>query len=574
MASSESLKALAEAIEASIEAGNLSALEALEASPEAEVAEVARAAVRLARARREQLDSERELNARIIEALPGGLVHVRTDGQILRANDQALAFLGLSYDRLTEAYVADFEPQTLWEDGTPCPVADYPVTRALVTGETQPPATIGVRRPDGTTSWGLFSAVPVKDPASGATTGAVVTILDITRRKAEEEERRRIEAGMQQAQKLESLGVLAGGIAHDFNNLLVAIIGNAGLAMMELPEDLALHEVRECIAHVDRAARRAAELTRQLVAYSGRGQLQTESLDLGRLVGEMGALLEVSVPKQVSVRYALGEGGVVEGDGSQLRQVVLNLITNAAEATEGEGRVEVRTGLRVVPEGELGWLASHRLQGRTYVYLEVEDDGVGMDADTQGRMFDPFFTSKRAGRGLGLAAVLGIVRSHRGGIRVESEPGQGTRVTVLLPRADGPATEEPPPRLASGPMESRDQLVLVVDDEPSVREMAVRALERAGMRVRVATDGLEALAALDALGDEIALVLLDLTMPRLDGVGTLERLRQIAPELPVILSSGYHEQGIGESTGRAGVSFLPKPWGPTELLDAVRARLS
>ncbi len=525
-------------------------------------------ALRTAQQIETELRAEKELNQRILECLPGGVVHVGPDGAILTANESALAILGMRFDTLTGRYVADFDGETVFEDGSPCRVPDYPVSGALATGTAQGPVTLGVRNQDGTISWAVYAAVPTFD--GDQVSGAVVTLLDITDRKKAEEERHRIEVGLLQAQKLESLGLLSGGIAHDFNNLLVAIIGNAGLALLDLPE---ASPVRETIGQIDTAARRAADLTRQLLAYSGRGQLQTEIVDLNELVVEMAGLLEFSIPKHVEfVRSTSGVLPPVEADPAQLRQVIMNLITNAAESVDARvgGRVQVRTRMRKLDHSFLTEArAATQLQPGSFVCCEVVDDGVGMAVEVRARMFDPFFTTKRTGRGLGLAAVLGIVRRHGGAIHVEPLNQGGTCITVALPASAGPrpAVERPVEADNEG---ARTGVLLVVDDDPAVRDIARKTLTRLGYTVLCAQDGLEGLEVFDASDQPVAGVLLDLTMPRLDGARTLHELRKRAPLLPVLLTSGFSEQDAARNLGADCVAgFLPKPWGPRELAAAI-----
>ncbi len=381
------------------------------------------------------LRSSEELKQRIIEALPCGMVHVRIDGAIAEANNEAQRILGLSFDDLTQRYTSDFETDTLYESGEPCPVEDYPVTRALMTGKAQPPQTIGIHRPDDSTSWAVFTAVPVLNE-DGSVSGAVVTFLDITARKRAEEERLELEQAIQRAGKLESLGVLAGGIAHDFNNLLVGVKASSELLAVELQGNPRHMALLESIHH---SARRAEELTHQLLAYSGHGQRESLPLDLSTLSADIANLLHINLPSHVHMKRALASDlPPILADPTQIRQVVMNLLTNAAQSIgPEEGEVLLSTGAcpaepdlstaTVPPPGPV----------EACVFVEVADTGRGMDAQTISKMFDPFFTTRPQGRGLGLASTLGIVRSHGGFICIESTPGQGTRVRVLFPVRSG-----------------------------------------------------------------------------------------------------------------------------------------
>ncbi len=400
-----------------------------------------------------------------------------------------------------------------------------------------------------------------------------VGFFDVTERRALERERRDINLRMQHAQKLESLGVLAGGIAHDFNNLLAGILGNTSLALMDLPPS---SPARALLERAEATARVASELTRQMLAYSGRGRFVIENLDLSTVVEEMTRLLSVSLHAGAALRFDIARDlPPVEMDASQIRQVVMNLVTNASDALQGAGGIiSVRTGRLSADEEALTrcWL-SDGVTGGEFVFVEVSDSGAGMTKETQARLFDPFFTTKATGRGLGMAAVLGIVRGHKGAIRVYSELGHGTTIRVLLPVAHGLTitTQTPPVVPAQAP---RDALVLVVDDEAAVRTIACAVLERAGCRTLGAANGEEALALFSLQPDEIDLVLLDLTMPVMDGEETFHALRALRPDVRVIMTSGYNRQdATARLAGRRLAGFLQKPWTAAALQEAVAAAL-
>ncbi len=406
-------------------------------------------------------------------------------------------------------------------------------------------------------------------PADGGRFGTL--FHDVTERLAEEQRRQEFERQVYEAQKLESLGLLAGGIAHDFNNMLVGILGNAGLAREEIP---ATSPAVECLDDIELAARRASELSRQLLAYAGRGKFVVRPLSVRSLIEEMTQLIEVSLPKNVHLRLYLGDAdAVVEADAAQLRQVVLNLIVNGAEAIGSRsGAITISCGGMFCDEDYLysSFGVDDLPEGR-YVTIEISDTGSGMDAETLARIFDPFFSTKRHGRGLGLAAVVGIVRGHGGALRVYSEVGRGSTFKLLLPAS----VDDPP---SHGSLDdSREQLdalgggtVLVVDDEEAVRTVARRALVRMGLEVLTAEDGRAGLAIYEARRDEIALVLLDMMMPGMGGKETLTELRRVDPGVRVVLTSGYNEQdAISQFAGRGLVGFLQKPWQPKELRELV-----
>jgi signal transduction histidine kinase/CheY-like chemotaxis protein len=377
-------------------------------------------------------------------------------------------------------------------------------------------------------------------------------------------QRRALEQQVLQAQKLESLGVLAGGIAHDFNNLLVGILGNAGLALMETPADAPNAEL---LRDIETAAHRAADLTRQMLAYAGRGAFVLEMVDLNEVARELTHLLESTISKKAALRFDLAAKlPAVECDATQLRQLVMNLIINASDAVgDGAGDILVRTCARPCTAWDLGSpYTDDPLPEGLYVQLEVTDTGCGMDRETAKRIFDPFFTTKFTGRGLGLAAVLGIVRSRRGSIQVESEPGRGTCIRVLLPAqcaspAPAGAVSDPAAAHASG-------LVMVGDDEPAVRRVATRVLERMGMRVITAGDGVEAVNLFRERAHELVLVLLDVTMPRMGGEEALRQMRQIPSSAKVVLSSGFTEQDAARHfDGLPLDGFIQKPYEPATL---------
>jgi signal transduction histidine kinase len=399
-------------------------------------------------------------------------------------------------------------------------------------------------------SWDL-RVTPMRD--GDETVGAVSVAIDVTDARAAQAQRNH-------AQKLESLGVMAGGIAHDFNNLLVGVLANAGLALEDLPVD---SPARDALQRIERAAERAAGLTHQLLAYSGRGRFVVEQLSMPRLVEEMSELLRVGLEHRIELRLHLDPASPpVRGDPSQLRQVVMNLITNAADASLGrEGAIDVRVGPRDVEAAELRSLrVADGVEPGRFCCVEVED--------TLDRIFDPFFSTKESGHGLGLAAALGIVNGHGGAVDVRSSPGVGTRFLLLFP-ADTEAWEEATSAPAGRHLRPRqaDLRVLVADDELPVRQAARAVLERVGYRVVLAADGREALQLFTAAPDSFDCALIDLTMPFLSGAEVLAELHRVRPELPVVLTSGYSEHEVSELIGVGRpLIFLQKPWRAASLL--------
>ncbi len=380
--------------------------------------------------------------------------------------------------------------------------------------------------------------------------------LDIT-------ERRLLGEKLRNAQKLESIGLLAGGIAHDFNNLLTGILGNASVARDILPPG---HEAEPLLANVVQASERAADLTQQLLAYSGKGRFVVEPLDLSSLVAEITNLLEATIPKMVTLQLDLASDlPAIEADSSQIQQVIMNLVINGAEAIgDGPGTLIVQTSLRRFGAGE----TQQDLPAGDYVSLEVRDDGCGMDEATQSRIFDPFFTTKFTGRGLGLAAVSGIVRSHRGALHVNSAPGRGSSFEVLFAAMSKRVPVREPAREFEDLTGSG--LVLVIDDENAVRSTAAAALGRYGYRVEVAHDGAAGVEAFRRHPEKFAAILLDLTMPVLGGEKTLARIREIRPQVPVVASSGHSEEEAVRRFGEVA-AFLQKPYSGAALARAIKS---
>jgi PAS domain S-box-containing protein len=398
--------------------------------------------------------------------------------------------------------------------------------------------------------------------ASGEITGLLGISTDITERHRAEQERVQLQAQLLQVQKLESLGLLAGGIAHDFNNILTAVLGSASAALLRLPAD---HAAASDIQSVIAAARRAAHLTRQMLAYSGKGQFEVRPLDLSKLVGELGGLLETMISKKVQLRFEFGVAlPAIEADVAQVQQVVMNLVINGAEAIGDErGSVVVTTGIQDMDENAVARLQiGERIAPGRYVYVEVQDSGCGMDEATLEKIFDPFFTTKFTGRGLGLAAVLGIVRGHRGAVEVRSTPGRGTMFKVLFPASTAAVRVV----TTHAPTFRGEGLALVVDDDANVRAATRRILTLMGFEVIEAPDGRAGAALFAARAREVVVVLLDMTMPEMNGEETFREIQRVRDDVPVILTSGYHESEAMRAFKAKGLAgFLQKPFGAEDL---------
>jgi signal transduction histidine kinase/CheY-like chemotaxis protein len=404
---------------------------------------------------------------------------------------------------------------------------------------------------------------------AGEHRGAACLGMDVTAAFEHQAAATEMQSKLLQMQKLESLGVLAGGIAHDFNNLLTAIIGNATLAQLELPEDSPVHATLQDILLT---SRRAATLSRQMLAYSGKGHFEVKHVDLSQQVTEIAHLLEATLPKKVEVKLDLASAPLaLEVDVAQFQQIVMNLVINAAEAIGSKaGVVTVRTGEEFISEVPNDAFVDPGafLPGR-YAYVEVQDNGTGMSLETRGKIFDPFFTTKFSGRGLGLAAVLGAVRGHRGLIRIESTLGEGSTFRALLPASD----QAPEKGRSQPPVNFQGSgVILIVDDESVVRSAARRILQRMGFATLEATNGREGVEMFAAHADDISAVILDMTMPEMGGDEALRQMRAIDPDAIVLVSSGYNDVEAGFVDAPPN-GFLLKPYTPAELSERLRSAI-
>ena len=475
---------------------------------------------------------------------------------ILEVNDAAIRHYGYSRDQFLGMTIADLHPPE-----------EIPTLRdnvAHVTSGVDEAGHWRHRKKDG-------SLIEVDITSHTLTLNGrlaeVVLVTDVT-------ERRRTEEALRRAQKMESLGLLAGGIAHDFNNLLVAMLGQTSLAQAKLAPQ---HEARPHIEKAINAAQRAATLTRQLLAYSGKTQFDWHPFNLNTLIQENLHLFEVTVPKTVELRSQLSPAlPLIEGDQGQVQQVIMNLIINAAEAIgERPGWVMVRTKVSDLTDADLAaWrIGEENLTPGRYVMLEVEDNGSGMEPETLSKIFDPFFTTKFTGRGLGLAAVLGIVRGHKGGLQVKSTQQVGTQFQIVFPvGAVAVTTAELPKPLQE--LALIRHAVLVIDDEAPVRDAVTDILALEDIPVMIAPDGQTGIDLYRQHQAEVRLVILDLSMPGLSGEETLRELRKINAQVPVLLSSGYSQDEVTQRfAGQAELGFIQKPYEIDRLIDEVKRRL-
>lgn len=490
---------------------------------------------------------------RIVSSTHDGVWLLDRDGTSTFANEQMASMLGLSPDEMIGRPFLDFvhaarRPQAL-------------ALLARSAGDTKQRYEVCFEGTDGRELWTIVSTSELTND-DGVDAGTLALVADLS-------EVRALESKIVQSQKLESLGLLAGGVAHDFNNLLVGILGNVGLALDQLSP---ASPVRASLADVQVAGMRAAELTRQMLAYSGRGRFVVGPINLNSIVQEQQALLGAVIAKSTTLGFDLAPDlPVVDADATQLRQVVMNLITNASEALEGrDGVISLSTGVIDVDAGYLAstYLDDQLMPGR-YVHLDVQDNGAGMDAATLARIFDPFFTTKFTGRGLGIAALLGIMRGHRGAVKVYSEPGKGTKFRILLPCAES-VSDPVVSNNATDDSVAKSRRVLVVDDEELIRSVAKAILTAKGCEVLVAHSGSEAMKLFVDRCQDIDVVLLDLTMPGMNGDEVFRKMRTLRADVRIVLSSGFDDASIaGIIRGDVNSDFLAKPWTMGELLRAL-----
>ena len=510
----------------------------------------------------DSLREKTEMNRRVIEAMTGGIVVIGADGVFRMANEKAQEMLGLTFDEITQRFIADFAGETLWEDGSPCPPEAYPVSKCLKSRKREGADTIGVRRRDGSICWAVYTAVPLLDDAQQAS-GAIVTFVDITERKALEEQ-------LRQAQKMEAIGRLAGGVAHDFNNLLTGILGVAESMMTELPAGSRGHEGAKEIADT---AVRAANLTRQLLAFSRKQIITIRPLQLNDIIEALERWLRRILGEDIRLTLSLDPSlGKLRADPSQIEQIIMNLAINARDAMPegGELRIETRNA-ECCPTSCKTQLANGRC-----IRLTVSDTGVGLDETAKRHLFEPFYTTKESGKGtgLGLATVYGIVQQNDGHIKVHSEPNRGTSFEIYFPEV--PASPEKsieetgrPAPLAPKPEQAAT--VLLVEDEDIVRKVAATILKRQGYKILEARNGPEAIALAKDFASPIDLLLTDVIMPEMNGAKLADILKLSRAGIKVLFMSGYTDDAVVRSGVLTNsISFLQKPFTNDALAQKVR----
>ena len=501
----------------------------------------------------------------ILHSVNEGIVGLDCSGEVTFCNPAAAKLLGRSVGEIVGSRAhAIF----CGEEGRE---ASCGACQALAHGNV-PRTERTIARADQTIAIVELTSSPMHE--NGRVAGAVVVFGDISARKRAEEDRRNMEAQIQQAQKLESLGLLAGGIAHDFNNILVGILGNACIAMEDTPVSSPAHARLQRIVN---AGQRASRVIHQILAYAGQARAEVAPIDLNEAVRESAEFMRPSVPQQIDLELCLtSDLPAVQADAGQLEQILTNLLLNAVEAIgPSEGAVTLATRRAEINEERAALeFAGQELRPGSYGCLEVSDTGCGMSAETLARIFDPFFSGKKKGRGLGLAAIRGIIRAHGGGIAVHSVLGRGTTFEILFPLGAEGATAS----TSQAPVEvepiGRRRTVLVIDDEEDICDVVETLLGARGIRVLSATSGTAGVELFEQHADEIDLVLLDVTMPGITGPETLRAIQAIREDARVVFSSGYNGDGVeGTLAGHGAVGFLHKPYTPETLLERIESAM-
>ncbi len=504
-----------------------------------------------------------QLYQRLFDLMPGSVVLMDARGFILDANPAFCRQIGYPREQLAGMHVSRFSRDSI-------DTIERNITR-LMNGEVLDHQVTNIQA-DGTLRYYDLREAAITLP--DGTRGVLALANDITERLRAEHSKFELERQLLHADKLKSLGVLAGGIAHEYNNLLATIVGNLDLAMMDLD---AKSPVQSNLQEAARAAQRATNLTQQMLAYSGRGRFVVRQLDLSELIGGIEDLLKAAISKKASMRLNLASDlPLIAGDDPQIQQVIMNLVTNASEALgERPGLITITTRLR---ECDATYLARSVVQDKiepgTYVELEVYDSGCGMTPAIQQKLFDPFFTTKSTGRGLGMSVVQGVVRGHKGTMVITSQPERGTAVSILFPCTTARQSLNPVslPPIAESPVPAPlTGTVLVAEAEATLRLLLERILKRMGLGVLTAAAGAEAIELFRNHAPDITFVILDFTLLKLDGIKTLEALRGINPEVPVVLTSGYDVENIQERYAQEGfAAFIRKPFQVEALMKIVR----
>jgi len=517
---------------------------------------------------REDLQSERNLLRTLVDGLPDSVYIKDREGRYVMNNLADQRLLGVRRpEDVVGRTVFDFAPlrkhadlyfkddRRVLETGQPVIARDEPFTL-----------------PDGSEGWFCTTKLPLRN-AAGEITGLIGITADVTRRKRDEQDKIKMTRMLETTQKLEAMGLLAGGIAHDFNNLLTGIHGHAGLIRLQSGDR---DDLLPSIHQIEQAARRASELCQQMLDYSGQHRNDRQRLDLNATIKQTLPLLQHSIHKKAQLTFEPAENlPALDADASQFRQVVMNLVINASDALKGDnGVIRVETGvIRADREYLDGLVYDDQLPPTDYLFIDVIDNGSGMSKEICARVFDPFYTTKKEGRGLGLATVIGIVRSHGGGIRIHSQPDQGTVFRVLMPACDAPAEQFPDDEQTGWNWHGAGR-VLVIDDEETVRTVSARILEALGFSPTLAKDGQEGAELFRQHAADYKMVLTDLSMPIMDGAEACRRIKSMRHDIPIVLMSGYWEEQAKDDFDTPVSGFLKKPFSPEQLRDLVKTAVA
>lgn len=513
-------------------------------------------------AERELQENEKRLNV-IFETSEAGIMVVSPRGIITYANKRMATMFGLPLDELLGTHYVDYIHESERQAGIKC-------MQQITKGEKTSIELIRhYVRKDGTDFWGNLTGTRFEN-LDGGMRDQIIVISDISERKHAEDEKRLLEQQLQQAQKLESLGVLAGGIAHDFNNILTIIRGNVFLAMSE-PEKSNTH-----LTNIDAAVDRAAGLCQQMMAYAGKAPFTKSKINLVTIADNMIDLLKSTIPQNAAIKFNSNNDAIhISGDTNQLSQILMNLVINASEAIgtdQGEIHIILKSYQVTTDNRETDYIGNE-IPKNSYACIEVTDNGVGMDEVTQKRIFEPFYTTKFVGRGLGMSAVLGIVAAHNGSIQLTSQLGKGTTFKIYIPLEQAYDSELNSTLLPVENTKQRpEQVILIVEDEDQVRNIASIMLRKLGYKVYEASNGLEALDRYRENSEEINLVITDIGMPLMDGHELIEKLKLMNPTLPIYVASGFSEQMVFSRTPSSDLAgVLTKPFKFDALKDILEA---
>jgi PAS domain S-box-containing protein len=514
-----------------------------------------------------QLESERDLRESekklqvIFDSSEAGIIVVSPIGIITFANKRMASMFGMSLNELVGTSYFDYVHESEKQTGVECmeqvilgKIKSVEFDRHYI-------------RKDGTDLWGHLTGTRFEN-VDGSIRDQIIVISDITESKRAEEEKRLLELQLQHAQKLESLGVLAGGIAHDFNNILTVITGSCFLMQMDGAD------AKKNILTIEKATERAAALCRQMLAYAGKAPIVHTQVNMGEVLDDMIDLLKTTIPKTTEINFDKASTiPFIKGDSSQLSQIVLNIVINASEAigdVQGEIRISLSTTEIKAEQIVIDYLGNTIPVG-SYVRLEISDNGSGMDDEIKRRIFEPFYTTKFTGRGLGMSAILGIIKGHQGALQLESQLGQGTTFKVFLPAQSDKSISNrsslPTPHTAwqgSG-------TILLVEDEEQILLVAKLMLEKLGHTVIEASNGREALDMFQKHIDDIVLVVTDIGMPIMDGYQLFSELKKLNPNLPIIIASGFGNTVVTSHIPRKDIAALiNKPYDFDRIRDVMK----